>query len=335
MNLNRKIIVLTPVKNEAWILNTFLTVCSCFADHIIIADQQSTDGSLGIYPNYPKVVLIENKNPNFNEAERQLLLLKKARELYGKENILLAIDADEILAFNAIKTDDWQKMLAAEPGTVLFFEKPSLYKDSSTVIRFFHGGWPLGYVDDGAKHFPDKIHSTRIPNPPYASKLYLSKIKFIHYNTIRLDASASKLRFYGMLENVRNTQSLRNRLRMYDSKMDILKMGDAIEPTNDEWLRGWEEKGIEVRSFPTSEYYWHDYESLKIISEYGVRRFAFDDIWNFDWEALRLHALTKGLKNITQKEIKRPVPVLSKLVSSTIKKLDGSFQLLKKKISAN
>ena len=38
-------IVMTPVRNEAWVLPAFLESTSRWADYIIIADQMSTDGS--------------------------------------------------------------------------------------------------------------------------------------------------------------------------------------------------------------------------------------------------------------------------------------------------
>ncbi|MFO5494935.1 MAG: glycosyltransferase family 2 protein, partial [Cuspidothrix sp.] len=140
-----KIVVITPVKNEAWILDRFLSVTSQFADHIIIADQNSTDGSQAICKKYPKVILIENKSQQFNEAERQLLLIQTARDLVQEHKIILALDADEILAANATKTASWQKMLQAEPGTILFFEKPDLFDNTYKCIR---SGilTPLGYV---------------------------------------------------------------------------------------------------------------------------------------------------------------------------------------------
>ena len=43
------LVVLTPVRNEAWVLHAFLKATSLWADHIIIADQMSTDGSRDIY----------------------------------------------------------------------------------------------------------------------------------------------------------------------------------------------------------------------------------------------------------------------------------------------
>ena len=42
------VIVICAVRNEAWILPRFLAVASHIADHIIVADQGSTDGSRDI-----------------------------------------------------------------------------------------------------------------------------------------------------------------------------------------------------------------------------------------------------------------------------------------------
>ena len=48
------LIVMTPVRNEAWVLHAFLKTTSTWADFIIIADQMSTDGSRDIYKQYEK-----------------------------------------------------------------------------------------------------------------------------------------------------------------------------------------------------------------------------------------------------------------------------------------
>jgi glycosyltransferase involved in cell wall biosynthesis len=325
----RKIIILTPVKNESWILDRFLQVCSRFADHIIIADQSSTDGSLDIYSNYSKVTLIENTEAEFNEANRQLLLLKTAREKFGIGNILLAIDADEILAADAMHSGDWNRMLFAKPGTILFFEKPTFYKSTSNVIRYDGGGWPLGYVDDGAAHVPSQIHSTRIPTPKNSEKLYLHAIKFLHYALIRLDAQASKQRMYSMLENIRETRSLRHRLRMYNSKMDFSKEGDRHESSDLLWFSGWEEQGIDMHTIPTAHYYWYDYEGLKLLQRYGVSKFCFDDIWDFDWEALRLEAVEKNYIDSFLGPIKAPHPVMRKLLKEVLQQIDGGLKQIK------
>ena len=77
--LKPTVICLTPVKNEAWILERFLRCASLWADYIIIADQGSDDGSVEIATRFPKVILVENPSSIFNEPERQKLLLEAAR----------------------------------------------------------------------------------------------------------------------------------------------------------------------------------------------------------------------------------------------------------------
>ena len=108
-----KIVVLTPVRNEGWILERFLAAMSCVADLIVIADQNSTDESVPIARKFGKVHLMPNKSESFNEAERQVMLIRKARELEAGPKILLALDADEILAANATEKIGWRTMLAA------------------------------------------------------------------------------------------------------------------------------------------------------------------------------------------------------------------------------
>lgn len=72
------VICLTPIRNESWILDMFLKATSLWADHIILADQMSTDGSREIAKKNSKVILIDNNSETFNEPERQRLLRSMA-----------------------------------------------------------------------------------------------------------------------------------------------------------------------------------------------------------------------------------------------------------------
>src|SRR5713226_5902786 len=116
------IVVLTPLKNDAWILRRFLEVTSVFADLIIVADQGSTDGGLEICSEFEKVTVIDNSASDYDEATRQELLIATARRLVPLPRILMALDSDEILTAGSIGSSDWQRMLAAPPGTAVFFE---------------------------------------------------------------------------------------------------------------------------------------------------------------------------------------------------------------------
>ena len=50
--LRPAVVVLTPVRDQAWILASFLDAASLWADHIFIADQQSTEDSPNIAASY-------------------------------------------------------------------------------------------------------------------------------------------------------------------------------------------------------------------------------------------------------------------------------------------
>lgn len=127
-------IVMTPVRNEAWVLPAFLESTSRWADYIIIADQMSTDGSREIARSCPKVILIDNKNPEFNEPERQAMLVAKAREVAaGRDTLLWGLDSDEILAANFRETEDWQKILHSVPGDVFWFKWAEICPNQKSI----------------------------------------------------------------------------------------------------------------------------------------------------------------------------------------------------------
>jgi glycosyltransferase involved in cell wall biosynthesis len=308
-----RIVVLTPVRNEAWILERFLQVTSRFADRIILADQQSTDTSRAIAARFPQVALLDNPESAFNEAGRQLLLLGAARRLVSGPKVLLALDADEIMAADAPASLDWRRMLAAPPGTVLGFERIDLLKDEASVMR--HGLWtPLGYVDDGAEHRPLLIHSTRIPAAADAPVVVLPGIKVLHYALVRPGAVAAKSRWYSVLENCLGTcnNPLKRRARYHDM-MDFA--GTArIEPLDPRWLAGWEQAGIRMRGDSEPDFYWYDDEVLRLMKEHGERTFWWDDIWDVDWEARRRGAAARGVTGIPEQPITGPPSRLRRML---------------------
>jgi glycosyltransferase involved in cell wall biosynthesis len=282
MNASPSIVVLTPLKNDAWILRRFLEVTSVFADLIIIADQGSTDGGLKICREFPKVTVIDNSDGAYDEAHRQQLLIAAARNLVPLPRILLALDADEILTASSLGSAGWQAMLAATPGTVLLFEKPNLYLSAANCERR-PLDFPGAFVDDGVSmHRPLRIHSPRLPMPPASPQLVLGDVKFMHYALIRPEAQKAKMRMYAALENVMGTKSLYTRRRYYWSKRVLRPMG-PIEPAPREWFKGWEDRGIDMASIDDTQPYWQDLATLDLLLEHGARRFWLDDIWEKDW----------------------------------------------------
>lgn len=287
--MNRKIIVLTPVKNEEWILDTFLKTSSAFADHIILADQQSTDRTAEIAAAFPKVLLIGNDSGSYDESSRQSLLIRTARERFGTGHILLAIDADEIISYDSLHSEEWESIRAAAPGTVLFFEKPTFYRNLEQVIRYkSSGGWPLGYVDDGAEHQPSMIHSTRVPFRDSSPRLYLRDIKFMHCNLLSMQRQRSKIRYYCLLEATARTRPWHRRIRHYYRHYDYLTEGDGLDRACSVWTEGWARRGIRISRPETERFLWYDKECLKLFQKQGSRKYWMEDVWDINWnEAVR------------------------------------------------
>ena len=300
-----KIIVLTPIRNEEWILDLFLQTCSMFADHIIIADQNSTDRSVEIALKYQKVVLIRNENLNFNEAERQKLLISKARELYGLGHFLLALDADEIIAANSLNVKGWKVIERASVGTVFFFDKPTPLYNLTKALRY-KDGFPLGFKDDGSEHIPSLIHSIRIPTPANANKIMIQDIVFVHLCFIRPNIQFSKNRYYCVLESISNCRKVRIRRKMYSFyKPNDYAIGDMgpIEPL---WCKAYQDQQILVKHFIEEPYHYMDFEVLKIFKQYGEKKFYNDPIWKFDWEKCRKEAINLNIEGIPCRPIERP-----------------------------
>ena len=176
------IICLTPVKNEAWILDIFLKSTSLWADYIIIADQMSTDGSREIALKYPKVKLIDNESPIYNEPERQKLLINEARKIEG-QRLLITLDADEMFSPEIFTSVEWENVLKSPSGTIIKFQWANFLPDFK---RMWYGYYfPWGYMDDGAEHTSNnKIHSGRIPLPDNHPVVEINDFKVIHFNLL-------------------------------------------------------------------------------------------------------------------------------------------------------
>lgn len=246
MKIRPTIICLTPVKNEAWILDRFLQCASLWADHIIIADQSSEDHSLSIAKKYPKVIPIKNESTGYSEIERQRQLIDAARKIPAPR-LLIALDADECLSANVLTSSEWRTALSVDPGTQLKMQWVNLLPDTSrcwvpNVDRVF------GFMDDGVSiHNGTKIHSQRLPDTPKGLVVSFKDIKVLHYQYTDWARMESKHRWYQMWEKVNNPNK-----HSIDIYRQYHHMNTAItlqyQSTKPEWLNAYSKHSIDMTS---------------------------------------------------------------------------------------
>lgn len=320
--MNRpKIIVLVPVRNERWILKPFLECTSLWADHIIVADQFSEDGSGELAAAYPKVTLIENPSAEYSEVERQRLLIAAARR-FPAPRLLVALDADEIISANVLDSHEWKEALQQPPGTLLEFAKVELY---GSIERYFlhsvedkNSVIPFAYIDDGAKHEGNILHTCRVPERAGAPRFRLNDIIVLHFTRINKHRAESKDRWYRCFERI--TFPEKNLLtihRLYDF-FDRLKDRFKIRPTREDWFANYQQAGIDLEFSESDTVFWWDWEILRMFKKYGIAPFRHLDIWSVDWEALRLQGLSRGMSGMPEEPIEVPVGIRDRLIRATL-----------------
>jgi glycosyltransferase involved in cell wall biosynthesis len=283
-NMQRPLVFcLTPVRNEAWTLERFVKCASIWADHIIIADQGSTDGSREIAQKFPKVTMIDNTSKEFNEPERQQMLIAEARRTPGPK-VLLALDADEFLTANFLESAEWESITNALPGTVIRFQWPQIEANVSD-LRFFNLPYevPFGFVDDGSEHAGKSIHSNRVPVPPGSPVLALAQIKVMHYCLLDRNRFKSRIRWYQCFEYL---TSKKKPIELYRYYHPYLFMSADMRPVPKEWIQGYEERAIDMSSVNREGVYRWDKEVLQYFEKYGLAEFRRLAIWDVDWSKI-------------------------------------------------
>jgi hypothetical protein len=285
IELHPSLICLAPIRNESWILERYLQCASTWADHIIIGDQRSDDGSREIANRFPKATLVDNSSSTYDEGARQRLLIDTARRIVPeRKRILIALDADEMLTANFRETPEWQALLAAAPGTVVRF-------DWVNVLPGFETCWipaeplPLGFVDDGSPHGGEAIHSARIPVRPGAPSLVLHDIKVLHYQYTNWQRMESKQRWYQCWEHLKYPKKRAIAIfRQYRGM--YARPPEQIHPFRSHWIDAYEQAGIEMKDVRGEAITWWDQEIVGMLRKHGAAFFRKQDIWGVDWIAL-------------------------------------------------
>ena len=280
--LERKIICLTPIRNEARNLRRFLSCASIWADKIIILDQHSEDKSEQIARSFPKVELRENKSSAVNEGERQAQLIAAARD-FAPGSIMIALDADEIFTADSLESKEWLAIRKATPGSVFLVQRINFLPGFEQAWLDNRGNpFACGFVDDGSSHSGATIHSRRVPMTASSETIVLKEIKCLHYQYADWIAMRSKHYWYQCWEVLNRPERRACEIfRQYHHMIGMPR--ETFIPFVMGWTQEYVDRGIDMTTINTAGGNWWDTAVLAMVSEHGPERFKKIAIWNAEW----------------------------------------------------
>lgn len=273
-----KIIALLPVKNEAWVLPSYLSSISKIADKIIALDDSSTDDSKRILDEAGATVLLydSSKEEIVNMGKRRQTLLEAGRKAGGTHFIWL--DADETFSSSFVEQAR-KEILQLTPGQKLSLRWVHAWKDTTHYINDSQSAF--GYIwkdfivcDDSSQSFEEKFLSeARTPGShdllreiPEATGIV------IHWQFSNWEAVQMKQALYRCTELVEGTRSARRINNTYSRTLDTKNLQIKILPTS--W--------IEKIAIPSSEISssHHREKIFCYFREYGLVFFEPLQIWH-------------------------------------------------------
>jgi glycosyltransferase involved in cell wall biosynthesis len=271
-----KIITLVPVKNEAWVLPYSLKNFSSFSDHVIVADQNSTDNTLEVCKNFKKVTVIKNTYQGHTNQIRWDLL-DAARAIDSGNNLIIYLDADELLSPAVVRnlSDSSHK-----PGTA--FCSPWLQLFNSYTTYRVDGVWKNNYkqfafIDDRKLNYDHthitNDHSNRIPE---LSKIIPIETPILHLQFLAKRRCEIKQAFYMCNDLLQGKNP-----RKINNQYSVAKFLPSI--TTGTIHESWR-YGIEMPPFSIfeSEDKIKKEELMKLFEIKGVAFFEPLDIWHIE-----------------------------------------------------
>jgi glycosyltransferase involved in cell wall biosynthesis len=280
-----KKIAIMPVKNEAWILEHSLTCASKFFDHIIVADQMSTDATPDICKKFPKVTYIVNNSESYNEGDRRQLLLNAAREYEGY-NFIVNLAADEVVTANVLDENVFLSVIEGyQPGVcfnlqwVQLWRTEKVYRDDASVWSNLYR--PFAFIDDRKTNFEQGFaHLSLVPEAYVPHMITNHAFKVLHYQFVDFERMLVKQRWARLLEYEKYPQPRVLKSLILNNKYYITKDERGLETSSvpEDWVNGY-------KPFApgTHTKLWHIDASLSYIQKYSPRELAWLDIWDYSW----------------------------------------------------
>ena len=297
-----KTIGLMLTRNEGHILPYTLPPLAQVCDHIIIADQNSTDDTRAIIKKCTKATLIDNppSPPDGNyHVQGHNLLLDTARNFDG-HNLLMCIDADEITPPTVFSNIKERIATHYKKGTGFITDWVRLWKKSTRYCLSWHNHF---HVPRHAKFFYDDrqcrytltcwVHSGRVPPNLSQGIVLLRNVPILHCHWVFWQRALWQQAWYHIMEfkNAQFDKSHIQRINQFyhDPALHGQKVLTRSLPQK---LR----QGYQAPPpFPKNAADWRKDEVWKMIEKHGIEIFEPLNIW-----------YVPELKNHFEQTIKRP-----------------------------
>lgn len=280
------IVVLTQVRNDAWVLRAFLEAVSLWADYIIVADRMSTDGSREIAQEYPKVVLINDYRKEIDQAVTRRLLFESAKKIDG-DKLLLTLDADEFLSGDFVNTGDWKKMMNSKPGDAFCWRWMDLKRNDITkysISQYYY--WCIHesetfWEDVFLDSYNQDWRLQWSPKAGESHEFFLNDFYSIHLSRAHQLRQRNKDRYCQVSVIEKNPKKSRVALyRQYHHEDDL----NYMEVPGDLFCF-YEKNGLNIWDFVNLNDDGDHYTSeiLGCFQRDGMKKYALLDIWDEDW----------------------------------------------------
>lgn len=326
-----KFIVYIGVKNDSWFIENSIRHAVEWADHVIVADESSTDGSIDIYRKLEKecsnLKMIYNRPKMDNSSpDPRNYMLKQVRMIEGN-NIIFGFDADEIISAKILKTEIRKEIIqklsigkCLELPWLTLWRHPLQYRSDKSV--WSNNSCLFAFRDDRTSSYQSAaFHGYRVPDKLVINKIKINHIPVLHYQFVNIGIDKSKQALYQIFE--RNHYPNRNMCyiyKLYSHYFDERKL--ECKKLKEEDYVPWINIGLKIcQTYDDDDIFsWRDEEVLKNFNKYGLDRYAKTLIWHINWEKKRQQALTKGLQNVPSFEIVDPRSLSTRLAHKFIMK---------------
>jgi hypothetical protein len=166
-----KIIALTPARNEEERIGVYLNNALTWADHVIVADHRSSDGTVARCRLVPGVIVETYEEDQFDTGVRRFLL-ERCRDRFGAGNLLVFVDVDEALTEEGAKALRAAAVAASAP-MVFCLPWTQLWGDDLRIridVPWKPKPKPIALLDDGEVTYRYENvlndHGPRVPEAP-------------------------------------------------------------------------------------------------------------------------------------------------------------------------